>query len=58
MLACGSSVMGEGAGGFGRLLTPLLDAVTAQLVHDQPAYPQTICPPCCWCIGTSAAVPP
>jgi hypothetical protein len=49
--------MGEGDGGFVGALTPLLDALTQQLGRDQPARPQTICPPCCWCIGTSAAVP-
>ena len=58
MHACESPVMGEGVGGVVRALTPLLDAPTQQLGCDQPARPQTISPPCCWCIGTSAAAPP
>jgi hypothetical protein len=57
MRTFGGSAMGEGDGGFVGALTPLLDALTQQLGRDQPARPQTICPPCCWCIGTSAAVP-
>jgi hypothetical protein len=56
MHVCEDPVVGEGVGGFVR--APLLDALTAQLVRDLPTHPQTICAPCCWCIGTSAAVPP